>query len=79
MHFASGARSAGLQAGASVKNDQDVFAQVSGLIFLSLAQSFAGRHHQNDGNDSPGDAEHGQERAQFVRPKGTQHIADEIA
>ena len=62
-----------------MKNDQDIFAQVAGLFFLSFAQAFAGRDHQNDGNDSPGDAEHGQERAQLVGPEGTQHVADEIA
>ena len=79
VHCASGAGSAGLHAGASVKNDQDVFAQVPGLFFLSFAQAFARRHHQNDGDDAPGDSEHGQKRAQFVGPEGAQHIADEIA
>ena len=62
-----------------MKDDQDVFAQVPGLIFLTFTQSFAGRHHQDDRNNPPGDTEHGQERAQFVRPKGTQHIANEVA
>jgi len=76
---ATGSRSADLHAGASVKNDQNILAQVAGLIFLPLAQAFARSHHQNDGNNSPGDSEHGQERAQFVGPEGPQHIADKIA
>ena len=78
VHGAPGASPAHLQAGASVKNDQDILAQVLGLIFLSLAESFAGRHHQNDGNDPPGDAKHGQKCAQLVSPERSQHIANEI-
>ena len=68
VHFASGARPADLHAGAAVKNDQDIFAQVTGLDFLSLAQPFARRNHQNDGDDAPCDSEHGQKRAQLVGP-----------
>ena len=38
------------------------------LLRLTHPQSFAGRHHQDDRNNSPGDAEHGQQRTQLVRP-----------
>ncbi len=62
-----------------MKYDQDILAQVAGLLFLPLAQAFTRRHHQNDGDDSPGDSEHGQERAQLVGPERTQHIANQIA
>ncbi len=79
VHDAPGADTAGLHAGASVKNDQNILAQVAGLVFLAYAQAFARRHHQNDGDDSPGNSEHGQERAQLVGPERTQHIANQIA
>jgi hypothetical protein len=62
-----------------VKHNQDVLAQIPGLLCLALAKAFARRHHQNNGNDAPGDPKHGQERAQFVCPQGTKHIANEIA
>ena len=38
------------------------------------AQPLARGHHQRDRHDAPGDAEHGQRRAQLVRPKGAQGV-----
>jgi len=54
---------AGMQAGTPVEDDHDVLAEVPGLDLLPLAQSLPGRDHQHDGDDPPGDAEHGQEGA----------------
>ena len=39
------ARSPGLQAGAPVKHNHDVFAQIPRLVFLALAQTFSGGNH----------------------------------
>ena len=72
-------RSACLQAGAAVEDDHDVFAQISRLLFLAFAQAFAGRHHQHNRDDAPGNAEHGQKCAQLVGPKRAQDVDNEIA
>ena len=76
---ASGVSAARLQAGAAVKDDHDVFPQIARLFCLAFAQSFAGRDHQNDGDDAPGDAEHRQERAQFMGPQRSYHVEKEVA
>src|SRR5579864_1585225 len=72
-------RAADLQAGASVKDDHHVFAQVAGLFFLALAQAFTGRHHEHNRDDAPGNAEHGEKGAKLVRPEGSQDVDNEIA
>ena len=51
MHVPPGMRSTGLQAGATVKNDHHVLAQILGLRFLALFQTFASRDHQDDRHD----------------------------
>jgi hypothetical protein len=76
---ASGALAAGLQAGFRMEDDHDILAESFGDLRLSHAQAFAGCDHEHDRYDAPGDAEHGQECAQLVRPEGPEHIADKIA
>ncbi len=73
-----GVGSAGLQAGAAVKNNHHILAQVAGLRFLPLLESLASRNHQDDRHDAPSDAEHGQKGAQLVRPQGSQNVTKEI-
>ena len=52
------ARAARLHAGAASENDHDVLAK-GFLVFLdAVAEAFTGSHHDGDGNDAPGDAEH---------------------
>ena len=63
VHNTSGVSAAGLQAGAAVKDNHHVFAEILGLILLAFAQAFSGRDHEHDGDDAPGDAEHGEECA----------------
>ena len=63
MHLASSSRATRLQAGASVKDDQNVFAKRLTLFLLTFSETFARGNHQNNGNDPPGDAKHRQERA----------------
>jgi len=59
VHDSSGMRPACLQAGAPVKNDHHVLAQVARLFFLPLTQSFAGRHHEHNRDNAPRNPEHG--------------------
>ncbi len=75
---ASGVSSTGLETGASVKDDHDVFTEISGLLFLSFAKALTGCDHQHDGDDAPGDAKHGQKGAQFVSPKRTKYVENQV-
>jgi hypothetical protein len=75
---ATGVRATGLKAGASVKDDHDVFAQVAGLLFLPFAKPLSGGHHQDDGDDAPGDPEHGQKGSQLVRPKRAKYVENQV-
>src|ERR1700746_1744999 len=62
-----------------MKNYYHVLAQRLPHFCLSNPQALASRDHQNDGDDPPRDPEHSQERAQLVRPKCAEHIANEVA
>ena len=78
VHHAARVGAAGLQAGAAMKHNHHVFAEVSRLFFLAFAQAFSGSHHQHNRNDAPRDPEHRKKGAQLVRPQGSQHIENEI-
>jgi len=49
------------------------------LSFLSHPQTLSSGHHQDDGDDSPGDAEHGEERPELVGPKGFDGVPEQVA
>src|SRR5207244_9181405 len=67
-----------LHAGTAGENDHHVFAKRF-LIFLdAVAETFARSHHDSDGDNSPGDAEHGEERAALLRPERHQRIAKKV-
>src|SRR6266550_766149 len=76
---ASGAGSAGLQAGAAVEDDHQVTAECLRLLGLSDTQAFASGRHQDDGDNTPGYPEHGQKRTDTVRPEGSEDVLNEIA
>lgn len=78
MHDAAGVSSACLQTGAPMEDDHYIFAQVARLILLAFAQAFAGGHHEHNGDDAPGDPEHGEEGAKLMRPESSQHVKNEI-
>jgi hypothetical protein len=67
-------RSSGLKAGAAMKNNHHIFPEISGLLFLPFAQALAGRHHQHDRDDAPGNSKHSKEGAEFVSPQGSQNV-----
>jgi hypothetical protein len=44
----------------------------------SFAETFTSGHHHGDGNNSPGDAEHGQHGSAFMRPQRAKRIFQQI-
>jgi hypothetical protein len=74
-----GASATGLKAGASGEDDHQVAAEILRDFGLTNAQALARRHHQDNRDDAPGDAEHGERGTQLVRPKCLEYIADEVA
>src|SRR5437660_1714162 len=78
MQHASGVGASCLQAGAAVEYDHDVFAKRARLLFLAFAEAFAGRNHQYDGNNAPGDSEHGQKGTELMGPQGSKHVENKV-
>jgi len=79
VNEAAGASTAGLHAGAAGEDDHDVLTK-GFLIFLNAgAEAFAGGNHNGDGDDAPGDSEHGQESAPFMCPESGQRVAEKVA
>jgi len=68
MHDAARPRASRLHAGAAGKDNHDVLAETVRHLLLPDPQPLAGGHHEGDRDDSPGDAEHGEEGTQLVRP-----------
>src|SRR5262249_18026994 len=56
-----------------------IFSEIARLLLLALAEAFAGRHHEHDGNNAPCDAKHRKECPQLVRPQGSENVVNEIA
>ena len=63
---------------ASRKKHHDVFAVLGKAALVSAAEAFAKADQQKQGTDSPGDAEHGKKRAQFVRPEGAKDLRENV-
>src|SRR5580704_7208654 len=64
--------------GASRPDEHDVLAQGVELLAISRPETFSQTDQQEQGTDSPGNAEHGQERAQFMRPEGPESLPDDV-
>jgi hypothetical protein len=75
---ASGPGATGLQAGAAGVDDQDVLGELLGDLLLTHPKPLPGRHHQGDGDNPPGDAEHGEGGSQLVGRQGPEGIAKEV-
>jgi len=68
-----------LQASLAGEDDHHVLAEGLSLFLLSLPQPLARRHHHDDGDDSPGDAEHGERCPQLVREQRVNGVFNEVA
>src|ERR1700676_1492694 len=79
VNHPAGARPAGLHAGAAGEDDHHVLAEGLLISLDTYAEAFAGGDHHSDGDNSPGDAEHGQQRAPLVRPQRSQRVFEQVA
>src|ERR1700686_384333 len=70
---------AALHHGSPARPDKHhVLAQGIELFAIASAESFSQTNEQQQGTDAPGNAEHGQERAEFVRPQGPEGLTNNI-
>src|ERR1051326_3023618 len=55
-----------------------IFTDGGELLTVAGPESLSNSDQQEQGTNTPGDSEHGQERAQFVRPESGQSLAEDI-
>src|SRR6185437_6846278 len=60
--------------GPSGKNKHNIVAQGGHLSSIARAKALPHPHQKEQGTDAPGDAEHGEKRAQFVRPESAANL-----
>jgi len=60
------------------EGEHNVLAQVLQLPRLTAAEALTQADKQEQRSDAPGDAEHGEKRAQFVGPQGGQRLANDF-
>ena len=59
-------------------DEHDVFANRIKLLAVAGAEPFPETHQQQQGTNSPRNPEHGEKRAQFMRPEGAKGLPDNI-
>ena len=78
MVSAAGLRAAFDGGNAAGEGEHDVLAEILQLLGLAAAKALAQADQQEQRSDAPGDAEHGEKRAQFVGPEGGQRLAHDF-
>ena len=63
----------------AVPQHDDVVAELGELALLAGAEAFAHGDEQQHGADTPGDAEHGEERAELVGADGQKNLSESVA
>src|SRR5581483_5177965 len=63
---------------APAKKEDDVFAEGFELFAVAGAEAFADAHQQEERADAPGDAKHGEEGTQLVRPESAQGLPADV-
>ena len=63
---------------ASGEEHHDVLAVFRQVALVPSAEALAQPDQQQQGTDTPGDAKHGEERTQFVRPEGSKNLCENI-
>src|SRR5258708_30160275 len=76
--LAGGVRAALNGRSAAGEEHHDVFAVLRKAALIAGSEALAEADQQNQGTDSPGDAEHGEERTQFVRPEGAENLRQDF-
>src|SRR5271169_130675 len=78
VHSAARPRAARLHAGSPGEHDHHILAEIFLLFLNAAAQSLSRGYHQCDGDDSPRNPEHSQQRPPLVRPERRNRIPQEI-
>ena len=63
---------------AAGEGEHDVLAEILQLLRLPAAEALAQPDQQEQRSDAPGNAEHGEERAELVGPEGGQRLANDF-
>jgi hypothetical protein len=63
---------------AAGEEHHDVFAVLRKVALVAGSEALAQADQQEQGTDSPGDAEHGEERTQLVRPEGAENLRENV-
>ncbi len=79
LNAAASALITGLPGGAAAPHDGDVGAECEEALPVTDLEAVANGHHEDNGGDAPGDAEHGEGAAQLVRPNVIQRLQEEFA
>src|ERR1022692_4593856 len=72
VHAARNGRSA------AGEEHHDVFAEIREVALVAGAKALAEADQQEERADSPGNAEHGEERTQLVRPEGAENLRENV-
>src|ERR1022692_2897965 len=72
VHAARNGRSA------AGEEHHDVFAEIREVALVAGAEALAEADQQEERADTPGDAEHGEERTQLVRPEGAENLRENV-
>src|SRR4029077_14844131 len=76
--LASGVRAALNRRSAAGEEHHDVFAVLRKTALVAGSEALPEADQQEQGTDPPGDAEHGEERTQFVRPEGGENLREDV-
>src|SRR5258708_6127836 len=76
--LASGGRAALNGRSAAGKEHHDVFAVLRKAALVAGSETLAEADQQEQGTDTPGDAEHGEERTQLMRPEGAENLREDV-
>ena len=76
--LAGGIHAAPNRRGAAREDHHDIFAILRKTALVTASEAFAQADQQQQGTDTPGDAEHGEERTQLVRPEGAENLRENV-
>ena len=76
--LAGGVHAARNSRSAAGEKKHDVFAVLRKTALVAGSEALAEADQQQQGADTPGDAEHGEERAEFVRPEGAENLRENV-
>src|SRR5664279_107172 len=63
---------------AAGEDHHDVFPNLREIALVASSEALAEANQEEQGTYTPGDAEHGEERPQFVRPEGAENLRENV-